>query len=226
MANCPQGMETCPLQAQIEQLQKDIARLTEQTRTDPLTGLFNRRHLLTCLTQELERTKRTDQPTSLVLLDVDHFKRVNDTYGHAVGDLALQHIAHLLKSSVRMLDIPCRQGGEEFAVVLPSTPLLVAKQVAERIRAAVEQAPLVGEFGQLALTLSLGVDSYLAPQAEGPEAFIARTDVALYAAKHAGRNCVKLAQRPATAAVSADEKAALWQTSSTTSDGKADGSKG
>jgi diguanylate cyclase (GGDEF)-like protein len=139
---CPIGEPQCPVMQRLIALEAHVQELTAQTRTDNLTQLFNQRHLMICLHQEIERTQRTQLPTSLFILDIDHFKQINDSYGHAVGDQALIHLAKLLKNAVRKLDIPCRQGGEEFAVILPSTPILVAKQIAERVRQALVENPL------------------------------------------------------------------------------------
>lgn len=217
MLTCPLGEAKCPISDELVKLQQQVDELTQQTRTDNLTGLFNQRHLLTTLQHEIERTKRSELATSLILLDIDHFKRVNDTYGHVDGDKALIHIANILRKTVRMLDIPCRYGGEEFAVVLPSTPILIAKQVAERVRQAIAETPVSLEHTHLPITASLGVDTYLFRHRDTPEEFIARTDTQLYAAKHAGRNNVCSAVHTASgkAQVSDDERNALFGDSGT-----------
>ncbi|HMW73252.1 MAG TPA: GGDEF domain-containing protein, partial [Cellvibrionaceae bacterium] len=166
MTQCPVGEPQCPVIDRLEALEAQIQELTAQTRTDNLTSLFNQRHLMICLHQEIERTQRTQLPTSLILLDIDHFKKINDTYGHAVGDQALMHLANLLRNAVRKLDIPCRQGGEEFAVILPSTPILVAKQIAERVRQALVENPLPLPNGALEVRASFGVSSFAANSAK------------------------------------------------------------
>ena len=123
---CPAGLKVCPVLPEFQHLQEECRRLQEECRrlrklsqTDTLTGLYNRRYLLMALDQEMERTRRTGLPTSVIMLDLDHFKCLNDTYGHQFGDAVLVRMAVFLKDSVRKLDIPCRYGGEEFAVILP-----------------------------------------------------------------------------------------------------------
>jgi two-component system, cell cycle response regulator len=214
MTQCPVGEPQCPVIDRLEALEAQIHELTAQTRTDNLTSLFNQRHLMICLHQEIERTQRTQLPTSLILLDIDHFKKINDTHGHAVGDQALMHLAKLLRNAVRKLDIPCRQGGEEFAVILPSTPILVAKQIAERIRQALMDNPLLTAIGTVEVRASFGVSSYLPSDLRSLAQWLEQTDQLLYEAKHAGRNCIKSAIIPAAtshSSVSAEEKALLAQ---------------
>jgi diguanylate cyclase (GGDEF)-like protein len=208
---CPIGEPQCPVMQRLIALEAHVQELTAQTRTDNLTQLFNQRHLMICLHQEIERTQRTQLPTSLFILDIDHFKQINDSYGHAVGDQALIHLAKLLKNAVRKLDIPCRQGGEEFAVILPSTPILVAKQIAERVRQALVENPLQLANGQIEVRASFGVSSFLPNSTKSLAQWIEETDALLYEAKRTGRNCVKSAVLPASnsSSVSLEEKALL-----------------
>ncbi len=217
MTQCPVGEPQCPVIDRLEALEAQIHELTAQTRTDNLTALFNQRHLMICLHQEIERTQRTQIPTSLILLDIDHFKSINDTHGHALGDQALVHLANLLRNAVRKLDIPCRQGGEEFAVILPSTPILVAKQIAERVRQALVENPLPLQNGSLEVRASFGVSSFAPNSTKSLAQWLEETDQLLYAAKRAGRNCVKSAAPSAASpsAVSLEEKALLNQASAT-----------
>ena len=155
---------------------------------DSLTGLFNKRHFDEVFGKEVSRADQTAHPLSLIVLDIDHFKKINDTHGHPVGDLVLKHVASVVKTQIRQTDTLCRVGGEEFALVLPQTPLPLAAQAAELIRAAVEDAACDASGTMISATLSLGV-AELAPR-EVPEALYQRADERLYAAKHGGRNRV------------------------------------
>jgi len=208
---CPMSMAQCTIETKLNALHQEVERLKEQVNTDPLTGLFNVRHLQFVLEQEMERTHRSHQPTTFILLDIDHFKRVNDTLGHIVGDKVLKHIAKILELAVRKIDVACRYGGEEFGVVLPSTPLLVGTQVAERIRKKIEDSPLELDGLSLPVTVSAGVDCFLHTQQKSKEGLIARVDRQLYLAKDKGRNCVchSTDNIEGKAEVSADEKGAL-----------------
>ncbi|KRA18357.1 GGDEF domain-containing protein [Acidovorax sp. Root568] len=167
------------------------ARLRKQATRDPLTGLANRSHFDAQATEALERSRRSGAPVTLLLCDVDHFKRVNDQYGHAVGDQVLVAMGQVLADNLREGDVLARWGGEEFLALMPASPLDAASATAERIRAAVARAPLPVGPEPLALTLSFGVALVHGP--DDLQAAIARADQALYAAKHAGRNRVQLA---------------------------------
>lgn len=205
---CPVGESQCQVIDEVAQLREEVSQLAQQVRTDTLTGLYNYHHLQQVLAQEMERSRRTGQPTALVMVDLDYFKQVNDRYGHEVGNRALQSTAQVLQHVTRQLDIPCRYGGEEFSVVLPSTDMLTAIQVAERIRQAIETQPVMVDDEDIGLTASIGVDAYQAQQDETPEQFIQRADACLYRAKQAGRNRVchgEGAERPASA-VSTEER--------------------
>ncbi len=206
------GDSNCQVGEQLDRLNREIRELRELVNTDPLTGLFNVRHLRFTLEQEMERTRRNQLPTTFVIIDADHFKQFNDSYGHVIGDKVLIHLASLLKNAVRKIDIPCRYGGEEFGIILPSTPLLVGAQVAERIRQKVENSPLVEGNARLAVTVSIGVDSYVKTQSDTVENFIARADEQLYLAKQSGRNRVRHATTKisSSAEVTRDEKDALF----------------
>ena len=115
---CPVGETDCPLVAEVSELRHNLVELSNLVRTDTLTGLANYRYFVQELGQEIERTQRSMQPTSLIMLDIDFFKKVNDQWGHEVGNQALKHLAQLLRQAVRRLDTPCRYGGEEFAIIL------------------------------------------------------------------------------------------------------------
>jgi diguanylate cyclase (GGDEF)-like protein len=160
-----------------------------QAVTDELTGLFNRRRFQEAMVTEVERSKRFGQPVGLVLLDLDNFKAVNDTYGHQQGDLVLREVARVLRETSREIDEPARYGGEELAVVLPGTDLEGAYNLAERVRAGVEELslPLLDGDGILRVTASFGVAT-LPGSADDIRGLIAAADEALYRAKRAGKN--------------------------------------
>ncbi len=206
--SCPVGEPQCLVIDQLQALRTEVAELSEQVRTDTLTGLFNFRHLRLTLEQEMERTRRTDQPTAVIMVDLDHFKQVNDNWGHEVGNQALVATAESIRQTTRRLDIPCRYGGEEFTIILPSTDLLIALQVAERIRLRIEQTEILVDGVDIQLTASFGVDIYRSHQDETPEQFIQRADQCLYEAKQSGRNCVCHGSRGlrAASAVSNEER--------------------
>lgn len=211
--DCPVGERHCAIIDELVTLRQEVIELTEQVHTDTLTGLNNYRHFTKALDYEMERTQRTGQATALIIVDLDFFKKVNDTWGHEVGNQALVQTAELLKRTTRKLDIPCRYGGEEFVVILPSTDLLTGTQVAERLRARIEASPLVTEQQEVALTASLGIDVYNAGHQETQEEFIKRVDALLYDAKHNGRNQVRSGSRQdiqAETTVSQAEKDALF----------------
>jgi len=155
---------------------------------DSLTGLYNKRHFDEVFGKEVARAEQSRTPCSLIVFDIDHFKKVNDNFGHPAGDAVLKHVAAIVKSQIRQSDTLCRVGGEEFALVLPQTPYSLAAQAAELIRHAVENAICEVAGTAIPVTLSLGVTELIA--GEVPEQFYQRTDERLYAAKHGGRNRV------------------------------------
>ncbi|HEY2849029.1 MAG TPA: diguanylate cyclase [Gemmatimonadaceae bacterium] len=177
--------------AQIIEITKaDNARLEVLAHTDPLTQVLNRRALTVRLSSELERAKRYDTVVTLLMLDLDHFKTVNDTSGHLVGDDVLREVAGMLKESVRSVDLVARYGGEEFVVVLPETNEVGAMTFAERTRERMERETFTPAHGGVRLTASIGVATYPAPNVAGVDDLFARADEALYRAKAAGRNKV------------------------------------
>jgi diguanylate cyclase (GGDEF)-like protein len=170
-----------------------VARLAELSTTDGLTGTFNHRAFQERLREEFRRAQRYDDALSLVLLDLDHFKDVNDTHGHLVGDAVLREVAAALRGCARDTDFLCRYGGEEFAFLLPRTPLGGALTLAERARQALA-ALRVGPRGQLRVSASMGLAGLPHRAVHTPEALLQAADEALYRAKAQGRNRVCLAQ--------------------------------
>ncbi|NER59174.1 GGDEF domain-containing protein [Pseudomonas sp. MAFF212428] len=173
------------------QLQAANAQLQRLSSTDCLTGLYNRGHWEQSLKLAHARNLRYGNPTSLVMLDIDHFKRVNDTYGHQAGDEVIKQVARLVREQVRDSDVAGRYGGEEFGVLLPDTDRAGAQVFAERLRQAAEGLDVVHEGQRIRFTISLGVADMSRPSSTHAE-LIAWADQALYASKHAGRNRVTL----------------------------------
>jgi diguanylate cyclase (GGDEF)-like protein len=163
--------------------------LRNQAIRDCLTGLYNRRYLEETLERELSRAKRKDKPLGIIMLDLDRFKQLNDTYGHEAGDHVLRTLGDLLQSHVRASDIACRYGGEEFVLILPEADAAVTFNRAEELRLAVEALPVFYRGQQLGVTISLGVA--VRPQhGDSGETLLRAADQALYAAKEQGRNRV------------------------------------
>lgn len=193
------------LRARSRALASAIARLQELATTDELTRVNNRRHFLEILRTELNRARRQNWPLSVAMVDVDHFKSVNDNWGHGIGDDALRHLAALFTGSVRDHDSVGRLGGEEFALCLPVTPGDRATMVAERLCQRVRKSPLMTKKGELALTVSVGVAEWSGP-AEDPAALLVRADEALYEAKHGGRDRVVVSEKPDNVPQITDQK--------------------
>lgn len=170
---------------ELEDLQ---TQLLEMVNRDPLTKVYSRRYLLDCLEIEPERTLHADEPMSLLILDVDNFKSVNDCYGHINGDIVLKKIAQVCESTLRPHDVIARFGGEEFVVLLPNTPLPEACTVAERIRESVANSTIEltsGEF--IRSTVSIGIRPFIPPDPKCIN-LLSRADKGLYKAKENGRN--------------------------------------
>ncbi|MFT3720004.1 GGDEF domain-containing protein [Pseudorhodoferax sp.] len=160
---------------------------------DGLTGVANRRALLLALERDVARTVRTGKPYALLMLDIDHFKAINDSHGHGAGDAVLRHVAAVLQARLRAQDMLGRYGGEEFLVLLPDTPLRGAARLAETLREAVEQAPCAYGGRSLAVTASIGASSMHMAPGDSVDPLVQAADLALYAAKAAGRNRVECA---------------------------------
>jgi diguanylate cyclase (GGDEF)-like protein len=173
---------------------KRIYILEQETITDPLLGIFNRRYLDRRLQEEVQRSQRYRLDLALLMVDIDHFKRVNDTWGHQIGDLVLQQLAQLMLNALRQTDIVTRFGGEEFVILLPHTCESDAYRLAERLRHAVELTPLLmasgsGQHPELRLTVSIGCTCLL-PDVDDAHSFLERCDQTMYQAKQEGRNRV------------------------------------
>jgi len=211
--SCPAKVKQCPIIDQLVCLQQECKRLQSIIRRDMLTGYFNLRYLLEALADEMERTRRTGLPTGLIMIDIDHFKRINDTYGHEVGNKALKWCTSVWRNNIRRIDIPCRYGGEEFAIILPSTRLAQAVRAAERLRQAIAGTPMDIDGMRITLTASFGVDVYTAKERLEPRDFITRTDTFLLNAKEMGRNCVVYpghGVEPASTELTQEEREALF----------------
>jgi two-component system, cell cycle response regulator len=165
-------------------------KLRKLSITDGLTGLFNHRHIHELLRDEFERTRRSGDPLSVAMVDLDRFKQVNDTYGHPTGDVILYETARILKETAREIDMVGRYGGEEFIVVLPDTGEEEAAQFAERVRSTVGEYVFRDDATEVRMTLSAGVAAHPGDDTDGPDHLLRRADQALYAAKENGRNQV------------------------------------
>ena len=194
-------------------LQGLIDALVDLSSRDVLTGLANRRSFELALAREVDRVARSGEAALLLVLDIDHFKRVNDTWGHAAGDQVLRAVASALLDCVRPMDLVARIGGEEFAIILPNCPSAFGATVAERVRRRVERAPVtVGNAAQpVDVTISIG--GAFAPQwvRSTPALWIERADQQLYRAKTQGRNLVQL-EAGVASLVSNEERQALFDT--------------
>jgi len=171
-----------------------VSALRRENILDPLIGIYNRRHLNLKLAEEIKRAHRYNFQLSMLLLDIDHFKNVNDTYGHYIGDLVLKGLGHLLLKNVRETDIVARYGGEEIAVIAPNTSVPAAADLAERLRQVVETSVMVPADEQedrqaVSISVSIGVAG-LDQKIVDKQSLIERTDEALYRAKQKGRNRV------------------------------------
>lgn len=191
-------------------LQGLIDGLCELSLKDPLTGLANRRHFRAVLEREIDRVTRSGEAALLLMLDIDHFKKVNDTHGHLAGDVVLQSVARTLSACVRPMDTLARYGGEEFAVVLPACQAAFGRVVAERIRRAVANTPIrISPGVELNVTVSVGGAFAMQWIRSTTLLWTDRADHQLYQAKSAGRNRVSIEEQP-DSTVSAEEKSLLF----------------
>ena len=188
----------------ITQSRESIESLLRAANSDELTGVSNRRAFYEAADLELARYARRPRPIALLLIDIDHFKQVNDTYGHLIGDDVIRNLAVILRSSVRAIDVVARLGGEEFAVLLPSTEPDMAAVVGERIRHNVESERVAAGGKEISYTISVGV-ALMQPQMAATTELIAAADAALYAAKRGGRNRVSVFGTHSAASALLDE---------------------
>lgn len=172
------------------ELKKAKEKLMQMAITDELTGLANRRYFMDRLNSEYDRTKRYESKFSLLMIDIDHFKKINDNYGHKAGDLVLIETALKMKKSLRTSDIIGRVGGEEFSVLLPETEIKAALHIAERIRARVSESVVIFDSEELSVTVSIGATQSSPGDLTIDDIFI-RADTAMYNAKNEGRNRVE-----------------------------------
>lgn len=177
------------LEAQLLENHKLQAQLSDLALRDPLTGLFNRRYLEETLPRELARSLREGAPLSLVMMDIDHFKRLNDRHGHQAGDQVMKELARVLLKFMRSEDIACRFGGDEFVAILPGAPLRVAVQRAEEWRAAFRSLKVPCHGAELRCALSMGVAEFPRHGTRGDQ-LLSCADQALYRAKRSGRDRV------------------------------------
>ncbi|MGE8397111.1 MAG: GGDEF domain-containing protein [Comamonas sp.] len=188
------------LRSRLRQQRQELAAALEENRElasrDPLTGLLNRRHMLELLHLEQRRCLRGVRTMLLAQMDIDHFKSINDTYGHGVGDLALQTFAKRVRENIRGSDVFSRWGGEEFVLLLSDTHVEGAMLTLQRVREAVQSAVIAGAPETLRMTVSIGLAEHIA--GEALEVTLDRADKALYCAKRAGRNQVVLGERTAS----------------------------
>lgn len=178
----------------ITERKQTMESLLERAVSDPLTDCFNRRHFFTLAEKEFSRSVRYDHPISVIMLDLDHFKRINDLFGHAIGDQVLQSIVKTCQENIRDFDILGRYGGEEFVILLPETNIENARQAADRIRKEIEKSSIETDAGMISITASLGITSLTDEDDLTLDKLLDRADQALYKSKEGGRNKVTIWQ--------------------------------
>lgn len=206
---CLQAGGLCRFSDAVMQLQKEVNTLAELINIDELTGLYNFRHFTRVIEIEMERSRRSGKPMTLLILDLDDFKRLNDRYGHDFGNQALAALGSFLRQVLRKPDVPCRFGGEEFTVILPDTPLAEAVVLAERLRVGITEISLRKNGQSVCMSASFGVADFRPDSLETWHEFIRRTDGYLLEAKRLGKNCVRNPDLTESQGLSPDERSAL-----------------
>jgi diguanylate cyclase (GGDEF)-like protein len=185
-----QVMALIELRANEKALKESMRELEQLATTDELTGLHNRRSLMNRLKFEVARARRFRTPLAAVMVDLDHFKLINDEHGHAMGDAVLMAVGRLVRENVRVIDIPGRYGGEELCILLPNTPPDGARKFAETLRAKIEAQVHLAGTREVTVTASLGIGSFNHLDVDDADTLLRQADAALYRAKHEGRNRV------------------------------------
>ncbi|MCZ6882776.1 MAG: GGDEF domain-containing protein, partial [Gammaproteobacteria bacterium] len=180
---CPVGEPDCRWLDEIVRLRKQVVDLSDLVSTDALTGVYNFRYFRNVLQSEMDRSKRSGIPTSLVMADLDHFKTINDAHGHEVGNLALRQIANIIKQEIRTTDSVCRYGGGVFAMIFPETHLNLAVKVADRIRELIAFTPVEYNEGVIDVTVSMGASVYMKTSILNIDIFVDSVDKYMYEAK-------------------------------------------
>lgn len=190
-------------------MEKILSELSQLTIEDSLTGLYNRRYFNRAIKSEIERNYRDHRSLALAIIDIDHFKSVNDTWGHDGGDTVLRQVANIMKNNIRFSDTLTRIGGEEFAVIMPNVRYHLAKEVMERLRIDIENSVVCIDDHEFQITVSIGTTVCEPNQIITAEEFYNRSDQALYEAKNSGRNRVVIHGTPPNAQLSPSEREAL-----------------
>lgn len=186
----PAGEPDCEWPEDVEKLRSQISEMAGLVSTDALTGLYNFRHFKNLLQAEMDRSKRSGIPTTLVVADLDHFKDINDNYGYEIGNLALKHVARIIKNEIRTTDWVCRYGGEEFAIIFSETHLNPGVKAADRIRESIASSPVMYAKGVFNITASMGASVYIKASIIDINTFVDSVDNFLFEAKQSGRNCI------------------------------------
>jgi diguanylate cyclase (GGDEF)-like protein len=187
---CPVSHKPCELFDENTRLKAEVEKISRLVEVDKLTGYYNFQHLSEALVREMERTRRTGHTMGLIMADLDNFKSVNDTHGHQAGNVVLQTVSALWRKSIRLTDIPCRYGGEEFVFLLPGTTLSQSIRTAERLRSITQASPIGVDSKTLHITASFGVEIFRPNDAFSADAFIEKADFQLLEAKKNGKNMV------------------------------------